>query len=698
MWKRRSRSSALDRAQALLSAERSSRTDAQGSGQESAAKTQASVGESFKTRSAPPKTQNLLLDLSDLSSVSSVSESGSDAVKVPDAEKNCGRELDSKKDLRPQSSLGGGSRFLKKAPAPTKSSQSPVSRNQMHPESESRYVSSSRHATQTPALTKLAEIESRIREQAQEQARQETEPALSLTSDLGISSPPPARVTQTSEASMHLSVQPSSDQSLRGNRFLKKKAAGAVEDTRTSPTVAPKSVDVRVRSRSRAAASSEGLERNSVRLTSGVSLDSDEEDMRKLLGDSMDSTDYSFLRPGRPSSVNKPDKGFTESSHQVHATPPPEVLPSPPSNTAAPRSPASAPRRSSPFRFTGHARVRFSPSALSPSPSPPRVSPSPPESPQRSLSSASGHGEVLSLEELFPVDPGSERPHSEMSSVSSEDFKINVMTLDDLAPAHLGFTAETPEEPIQREAKQGSPAPASSDGNQQLREELLDYQSDFESDSRAEPDDYSANQVSEHLQRTGGEEQVVSEVRDEVLDSDVPRERTEDDYSSAFSDTSQASASQTSDRSRTLKPYSQSRREDSKSSLSHESRTSSQQSRRRPSARKVLKEAAVQTQPDPLTSTWPTGVPTVDPAVGMTYMNLSPVVTHTISAEMVEALSAFNPAVFALNELLKQQLAMTRRFIESSRRLHSGLVRSLEPPNYRYTTLEDTKKFIRKHT
>ncbi|XP_030584236.1 uncharacterized protein C19orf44 homolog [Archocentrus centrarchus] len=692
MWKRCSRSSALDRAQALLSAERSSRRDAQGSGQESAAKTQVSVGESFKSRSAPQKTQNLFSALSDLSSLSSVSESGSDAVKVPDAEKNYGRELDSKKDLRPQSSLGGGSRFLKKAPAPTKSSQSPVSRNQMHPESESRYVSSSRRASQTPALTKLAEIESRIHEQAQEQARQETEPALGLTLDLGISSPLPARVTQTSEAS----VQPSSDQSLRGNRFLRKKAAGAVEDTRTSPTVAPKSVDVRVRARSRAAASTEGLERNSVRLTSGVSLESVEEDMRKLLGDSMDSTDYSFLRPGRPSSMKKPDKGFAD--HQVHPTPPAEVLPSPPSNTAPPRSPASAPRCSSPFRFTGHARVRFSPSALSPSPSPPRASPSPPESPQRSLSSASGHGEVLSLEELFPVDSGSERPHSEMSSVSSEDFKINVMTLDDLAPARLGFTAETPEEPIQREAKQGSPAPASSDGNQQLQEELLDYQSDFESDSRTEPDDYSANQVSEHLQKTGGEEQVVSEVRGEVLDSDVPHERTEDDYSSAFSGTSQASASQTSDRSRTLKPYSQSTSEDSKSSLSHESRTSSQQSRRRPSARKVLKEAAVQTHPDPLASTWPTGVSTVDPAVGMTYMNLSPVVTHTISAEMVEALSTFNPAVFALNELLKQQLAMTRRFIESSRRLHSSLVRSLEPPNYRYTTLEDTKKFIRKHT
>lgn len=45
-----------------------------------------------------------------------------------------------------------------------------------------------------------------------------------------------------------------------------------------------------------------------------------------------------------------------------------------------------------------------------------------------------------------------------------------------------------------------------------------------------------------------------------------------------------------------------------------------------------------------------------------------------------------------LTELLKQQLAATKRFIESNRQLHDSLLRSLEPPNYRYTTLEDTRK------
>lgn len=113
---------------------------------------------------------------------------------------------------------------------------------------------------------------------------------------------------------------------------------------------------------------------------------------------------------------------LSRSSRRIHSTPPPvSVRPSSSSNTAPPRSPASPPHRSSPFRFTGQAQARFSPSMLSPSP-PPSVSPSPhrAESPQRSLSSMSGHEEVLSLEELFPVGPGSEDPHSEMSLASSE--------------------------------------------------------------------------------------------------------------------------------------------------------------------------------------------------------------------------------------------------------------------------------------
>lgn len=53
-------------------------------------------------------------------------------------------------------------------------------------------------------------------------------------------------------------------------------------------------------------------------------------------------------------------------------------------------------------------------------------------------------------------------------------------------------------------------------------------------------------------------------------------------------------------------------------------------------------------------------------------------------------ISAYNPAVFVVSEVLKQQLAMTKELVDSNRRLHANLMQSLEPPSYRYTTLRDT--------
>ncbi|XP_039984887.1 uncharacterized protein C19orf44 homolog [Xiphias gladius] len=706
MWKRGGRSSALDRAQALLSAKRNRGGDAgptPGATDTTRARTGA-VGGSMKTGSAPQHTHTLFSDLSDLSSVSLAPENGADTASTVAPGKSRGGEGGFTEDLRPQSSLGGGgTRFLKKAPPPaTNSSQSPVSKNQMQQMLEPRYVSSSQHGSQTAAMSRLAQIECRSRshKQAQEEARE------------GIS-PPPEAASHSREASVPISVTSSSDQSLKGKRFLKNKAAVAFDSTNFAPSGSPQGPDMGFRSRSRAAGTvfpSAGMEMKSLRVVSGVSLESDEEDMRKLLGDSLDSTDDGVLRPGRPSSMRTVDKILSKSSQRVHSTPPPAaVCPLSPSNTTPPRSPASPSHRSSPFRFTGQGQAHFSPSVLSPSPSPPRVSSSPPRrlnsphrvaSPQRSLSSMSGRSEVLSLEELFPVGPGSEDPHSEMSLVSSEDFKINVMTLDDLVPATFGFTEETPRK--EKEAKHSSRVPGSKNRHQQpprLRteekevmqqqeeEDVLDYQSDFESESRTEPN-YSASQVSEHLQGDGDGGEVVSEVGEEASNSDVSCGRTEDDYLNTFSDTT----SQTSDLSHTSKSLSRSR---DRSLVSNSSWTSCHQSRRHASARKVLKEAAVQTQPDTMAYTWTTGMATFEPHTN--YMNPPPVAAHALSAETVEALSTFNPAVSVLNEMLKQQLAMTRRFITSRRHLHSSLVQSLEPPNYRYTTLEDTKEYIRKH-
>lgn len=653
MWKRGGRSSALDRAQALLSA-KTSGGGAAGSVRGSAGSLHSdAVGGSVKARSSSPHTHALLSDVSDLSSVSSAPEPGVDTL-LGSAAASQG-EGPPTQDLRPQIPVGGGgSRFLKKAPPPAiHSSQSPVRSRHMQQVPEHRSVSSSQRGSQAAALSKLAQIESRVRSRMQVQ---DHGPAESVTSNMGAASP-------SQEAPVRLSAQSSSEQSRGGKHFLKNKTAGAAG-----------SPDVGVRSRSRAAefaGPAAGLDRKPVR---GVSLESDEEDMRKLLGESLDSEDHSFLAPVRASSLRTADKMLSRSSQRVRSpSPPPYVSPS---SSSLPEPP-SPPRRGSPFRFTGQAQAQFSPSLLSPSLH--RGG-----SPPRSLSSISGRGEVLSLEELF-----SEDPHSEMSAVSSEDFKINVMTLDDLVPATLGFTEETPEKKSkQREVKHSSTDPGSSNRHQQRppfkerekKEEEEDYQSDFESVSRT---DHS--QVSEHLQGDAEEEEDGSVIREEASDSDSSRGRTGEDDSSSFSGTRRSCSSRTSDGSQ---------RRSSRSSESHSSRNSSHQGRRGASTRKVLREVAVQTQPDPLAHT---GWAALGPAVGLSYMDPSPVVAHTLSAEMVEALSTFNPAVFVLNEMLKQQLAMTQRFIHSSRHLHCSLLQSLGPPDYRYTTLEDTKESIRQH-
>ena len=65
---------------------------------------------------------------------------------------------------------------------------------------------------------------------------------------------------------------------------------------------------------------------------------------------------------------------------------------------------------------------------------------------------------------------------------------------------------------------------------------------------------------------------------------------------------------------------------------------------------------------------------------------------------LVSALSAYSPAVFALNDMLRQQLSLTRHFVQANRYLHSSLLQTLEPADYAYTTLEGTKEVGPAHT
>uniref|UniRef100_W5LQI7 Chromosome 5 C19orf44 homolog n=1 Tax=Astyanax mexicanus TaxID=7994 RepID=W5LQI7_ASTMX len=540
-----------------------------------------------------------------------------------------------------QFGVGGGSRFLKK------SAHSAAADGQLSAPTRTSADASDlklipQRSSQSVALSRLALIEDRFRNQKNKRSVPDTVP------DTGPDLPLPQE-----------SVQSSSDLSMTGSRFLKKKA---------STTVHLK-------------------EHNSIPLGSyrtsqlmGRGLDSDEEDMRRILGESLDSPDGSLTKVLRQS-PQMAAKTYRKDKEKAPS------LPFPSAKEHKEHVPPSS-------AFTAHRH--YSPS------------PSPPSSPKAlsasrsvsrgpkvnllSLSSASGQSEIKSLEELFPVasnhdDDDDDNTLSE-KSVLSDDFKINIMTLDDLAPVTLG-TAELPkqkteESPVAFTELSPSPANESSHNDRPAPEEVsAQYESDFDSEVQTETA-VSADEISEHFS-DGDKPSIVAtdpqshsySVDDHTLSEESPKS-TGVQYSKSESSLSHSRSSPSDSYSSddTITP----------------SKPQSQSVRRRP-----VKDATVQTQRDALTYSWSTGPAVLGPSIGMSYVDPTPIASHTVSAEAVEALSAYSPAVFALNDMLKQQLALTRSFIESSRYLHHTMVESLGPADYRYTTLEDTKEFIRCH-
>ncbi|XP_075997779.1 uncharacterized protein C19orf44 homolog isoform X2 [Genypterus blacodes] len=627
MWSEGRRSSALDRAQALLSARRNRGGDAESTGRP-AVKTARSTGPvrgALKTRSAPLHTHDFLSDLSDLSSSSSAADNGAGVLDSP-ANMIQGLGVESFKDPNTQSSIGEGIRFLKKNMPPAATNGTTISKSQM-PESSSSHKDSQEKAP-------------------------ETRP------DMGV-------VSQTS-SSQSFKAQFSSEPSLREKRFIKTKAALTVDSS------------------------------------SATSLKTDEEKMmNRLLGKSV-SFKKSLLPHERPSAMRTSGKIMSKKSPTVSSTP---------CLAAVHPSSSCSSQCGSPSNLVASAQAHLSPFVLSPLPPPPCVSSTPPigspsraGSPQSSLSSLLDYNEALSLDELFVAGPGSEDSHNEMSLSTSEDFRINILTLDDLEPATAGLTDETQTEGESKNSKHRAIVPASLNGYQQLsgleevkeeqqEEDVLDYQSDFESKSRTEAD-YNASQVLECLVGDTEEEEDVSEVGEEAQES---HGKTDDDYSSRFSDIRCSSATRTSNRSPTLF----SRIRVPRASASHASQSSCSLPSRQLGRGVQRKEAAVQTHPHPLAQAWSAGepaigIPKLAPEVRQKYVDPSPIATY-VNAETVEALRAYNPAMFALNEMLRQQLALTRQFIERSRYLHFCLVESMGHPDYKYTNLEETMQHIRKH-
>ncbi|XP_039622946.1 uncharacterized protein C19orf44 homolog [Polypterus senegalus] len=533
--------------------------------------------------------------------------------------------------------------FLKKAPQVVKSSQPPAARNiKPGPGPNTRSSTSA-------ALNKVAQIESRIKNR-----RLASAAAASADRDMSL----------MSSDELPFSAHSSGDYNGRGDQFLKRKPQALKQQAKST-----------------------------------VATDSDEEDMKKLLGSSVEMSEENRRRPFTPQSPEH--MPFLKLGQRRSTTPLHRNLhqslsrsPSPPSK-GSPRHPGfrmHSMRTPSPRRFRAYSSLSSPKGVRSPTPTPPSGhSPRRVLSPRarllrRSSSSLSTRSDARSVEDLYAEAGLTEDKISEQSE-SSDDFKMNIMTIDDLEPA-LEEKVKTDKSDAKRaqtvkvETTQGSRGTRVPDKEKPriATEHEATYESDFESEI---PTEKSISEISEHL----GVGSPADSIEEEVSKEGQSLEGEEQSDSDSNNSRSEAPSSQTS----------RSSSHSSNSSSSARTLTRSRSGTPAPCKRPKAREIAVQTQTPGFAYSWARGDAVLRPSVGMSYVDPTPIASHAVSPDAIEALTAYSPAVFALNDMLRQQLALTRQFIESSQQMYSSVLQSLGPDDYHYTTLEETKQFIQSH-
>nr|XP_045364115.1 uncharacterized protein C19orf44 homolog isoform X2 [Camelus bactrianus] len=283
----------------------------------------------------------------------------------------------------------------------------------------------------------------------------------------------------------------------------------------------------------------------------------------------------------------------------------------------------------------------------------------------KSVSSTTGDAK-LSSSPRSEAGPRDECP-SEAADDSLNDFRINILSLDDLAPAVS--------EKSDLELEKGGQGEKAS------------------SKSPWAGDPASGSEISERLSErsASGTEGLGSACQEPAVSAG----------SSAYSEDFEESPSPTASESLAHSEGSPDRTLATLSEFSASLKTDlppptpkSQKKRARAVTRVVVRETAVQTLGPAFTYEWSeaAGVAAIGPALGGTYVDPTPITSHVVSADTIEALTAHSPAACGLNDVLKQQLSLTQQFIEASRHLHASLLRSLDQDSFHYHTLEETKE------
>ncbi|KAH0625700.1 hypothetical protein JD844_033899 [Phrynosoma platyrhinos] len=305
---------------------------------------------------------------------------------------------------------------------------------------------------------------------------------------------------------------------------------------------------------------------------------------------------------------------------------------------------------------------------------------------------------VRSLDELF-----SEAADAHSSNISGSDFRMNILSLDDLVPSQ----EEEKGTPLQAAGKPGKelgaalyPPPAA----------IVTTESIFSSPKASNGKELTSEE--EKLEEEEAEElgEMASLERLDGHSAALPSSSGKDetpgdaDYSEDFEPSSSFGASEAGEEqfltSSELQNHSEASLQSSQSgSSSLQSPQGSPASTKPCRRQRTVKEAAVQTSSFPLLPQWwQTDVPIIGLALGGgCTVDAVPVGSPTLSLDALEALTAYSPAAFALNEMLKENLLLIRQFAEANHRLHTSLVASLEEEEFHYHTLEETQRYIKNH-
>ncbi|XP_008822874.1 uncharacterized protein C19orf44 homolog isoform X2 [Nannospalax galili] len=279
---------------------------------------------------------------------------------------------------------------------------------------------------------------------------------------------------------------------------------------------------------------------------------------------------------------------------------------------------------------------------------------------------------------------------SEASDDSLHDFRVNILSIDDLAPAKWEKSnMEQKEESAGRERLSGrSSLPLSP--AQPLSSTFQGTAASVEEDLATE------NDISEHMGASSASSVQTHRVSSRQSAETPMTHMASMVYTEDFEQSSSPSAFEKSlDRTLdTLSQFSSSLKADLCPSRPPLARTKWGRGMTR-----VVKETAVQTLDPAFAYQWTKAgsMATMGPVLGGAYVDPVPVASHVVSADAIEALTAYSPAALALNDMLKQQLSLTQQFIEASRQLHVALLQSLDEDSFHYHTLEEAREYIRCH-